>query len=248
MILSASTYSTTPSCLASTHDAGVDGGLVLHAGGDDGLLGDQQRHGLTLHVGAHQRTVGVVVLEERDHGRSHGNHHLRGNVHVVDLSSVDLQDLVAVAAGDAWTDEVVVLVQRLVGLRHDVLVLHVGGHIDDLVGDHAGLLVHLAVGRLNEAVLVDPGEGGQIGDQTDVGAFRRLDGAHTAIVGVVNVAHLEAGAVTGQTAGAQSGQTALVGQLGQRVGLVHELGQRGGAEELLDGGHHRADVDERLRA
>ena len=86
--------------------------------------------------------------------------------------------------------------------------------------------------------------GGQVGDQADVRAFRRLDGAHAAIVGVVNVANLEAGAVTGQTAGAQSGQTALVGQLGQRVGLVHELGQRAGAEELLDGRDDRADVDQ----
>ena len=127
------------------------------------------------------------------------------------------------AAGDAGTDEVVVLVQRLVGLSDDILVLLVGGHIDDLIGDSAGGLVDLAVRGLNEAVLVDLGVGGQIGNQTDVRAFRRLDGAQTTIVGVVNVADLEACAVTGQTAGAQSGQTALVGQLGQRVVLVHEL-------------------------
>ena len=44
----------------------------------------------------------------------------------------------AVAAGDAGTDEVVVLVQRLVGLSDDILVLLVGGHIDDLIGDSAG--------------------------------------------------------------------------------------------------------------
>ena len=31
------------------------------------------------------------------------------------------------------------------------------------------------------------------------------------------------------------------------VGLVHELGQRAAAEELLDGGRHGTDVDERLR-
>ncbi len=85
----------------------------------------------------------------------------------------------------------------------------------------------LAVGSLDEAVLVDLGVGGQIGDQTDVGAFRRLDGAHTAVVGVVNVSDLEVGAVTAQTAGAQSGQTALVGQLSQGVVLIHELATAG---------------------
>ena len=37
-----------------------------------------------------------------------------------------------------------------------------------------------------------------------------------------------------------------MGKAGQRVGLVHELGELGGAEELLDGGHDRADVDEAL--
>ena len=62
----------------------------------------------------------------------------------------------------------------------------------------------------------------------------------------MHVANFEACAVTGQTAGAQGGQTALVGQLGQGVVLVHELGQRAGTDEFLDGGHHRADVDQAL--
>ena len=35
--------------------------------------------------------------------------------------------------------------------------------------------------------------------------------------------------------------------LGQRVVLVHELRELGGAEELLDRSRHRADVDEGLR-
>ena len=77
-------------------------------------------------------------------------------------------------------------------------------------------------------------KGRQIVNQADVRAFRRLDRAHTAIVGVVNVSDVEGCAVTRQTAGAQCGQTALVRQLRQRVVLIHELRQRGGAEELLD--------------
>ena len=62
----------------------------------------------------------------------------------------------------------------------------------------------------------------------------------------MDVADVEGGTVTGQAAGAQGGQTALVGQLSQRVGLIHELRQRAGAEELLDGGGDRPDVDEGL--
>ena len=63
-------------------------------------------------------------------------------------------------------------------------------------------------------------------------------------MGVVHVAHLEAGALTRQTAGAEGTHTALVGDFGKRVGLVHELAQSIGAEECVD---HRRDglgVDE----
>ena len=84
MILSAA--DTTPPrrrASASTHTPESTRGLVLHAGAHDGRLGVQQRHRLTLHVGAHQGAVGVVVLQEGDHSRSHGNHHLGENVHVV---------------------------------------------------------------------------------------------------------------------------------------------------------------------
>ena len=48
---------------------GVAGGAVLDAGADVRRLGADQRNGLALHVGAHERAVGVVVLEERDQRR-----------------------------------------------------------------------------------------------------------------------------------------------------------------------------------
>ena len=52
------------------HDvAGVDRGAVLEPGADERRLGDHQRHRLALHVRAHERAVGVVVLEERDERR-----------------------------------------------------------------------------------------------------------------------------------------------------------------------------------
>ena len=51
----------------------------------------------------------------------------------------------------------------------------------------------------------------------------------------------------GQTARAERRQPPLVRQPGDRVGLVHELGQLRGAEELLQRRHHRTDVDQGLR-
>ena len=101
-------------------------------------------------------------------------------------------------------------------------------------------------GGHQEAVLVHLGIAGQVGDQADVGAFRRLDGAQAAIVAVVDVTDVEVGPLPGKAAGAQGGHAPLVGQLRQGVGLVHELAQGAGAEELLDGRGDGPDVDQAL--
>ena len=92
--------------------------------------------------------------------------------------------------------------------------------------------------------IVDPGVGREAGDQADVRAFRRLDRAHPAVLRVVHVADLEARALAREAARTQRREPALVGQLGQRVGLVHELRQLRAAEERLDDGAHRPGVDQ----
>src|SRR5690606_17708695 len=73
------------------------------------------------------------------------------------------------------------------------------------------------------------------------------DRADAAIVRIVHVTHIEAGALTAQTAWAEGRDAALVAQLGERVGLVHELRELAGAIELTQRCHHRANVDERDR-
>src|SRR6185437_8113944 len=109
--------------------------------------------------------------------------------------------------------------------------------------DHAAV-AHLAVRALDEAELVDAREAGEGGDQADVGAFRRLHRADAPVVGGMHVAHLEAGAFARKPARPQRREAALVGDLAERVGLVHELRELAGAEELADGGHHRLGVDQ----
>ena len=224
--------------------AGVHTSLIFHTSTHDGALSAQQRHSLLLHVRSHQSAVGVVVFQEGNHGSCHGNNHPRRNIHVIGLGSGHFHEFVLVTADHSAVDKMAFLVQRFVGLSHNEFVLHVSGHVDHFIGDAASLLVHLPVGSLNEAILVDPSKSSQIRDQTDVRTFGSLDGAHTTVVGVVHVTDLERGAVTRQTARTQSGQTPLVSQLRQGVGLVHELGQRRGTEELLDRRHHRPDVDQ----
>ena len=143
-----------------------------------------------------------------------------------------------------------VRIQLLVRLRYMVIILFVRRHVDYLVGNPRILrigFVNLAVRRLDEAILVDSRIGRQRVNKADVRSLRGLDGAHSSIMGIMHVADLEACAVSGQTARSQSGQTALVRQLAQRVVLIHELGQLRGSEELLHRSRHRLDVDQRLR-
>ena len=132
--------------------------------------------------------------------------------------------------------------------RHDVADLErrVAGVEDpDLV--HHRALDHLAVGALDEAVLVDARKAGERRDQTDVRTFRRFDRADAAVVRRVHVADFESGALARQTARSKRRQAPLVGDLRERVGLVHELRKLAGAEELADGRHHRLGVHQVVR-
>ncbi len=63
----------------------------------------------------------------------------------------------------------------------------------------------------------------------------------------MHVADFEAGAVAGETAWPKGRKTALVGELGQRVGLIHELRELAAAEEVADDRGQRLRVDQLLR-
>ena len=153
----------------------------LHAGADQRRVGANERHRLALHVRAHQRAVGVVVLEERDQRRGDGNELLGRDVHVVDALAGQEHDVAGLTADDEIADEMAVLVDRRVRLRDRVFLLLHRGEIEDLFGHLA--VANPAVGRLDEAVFVDAREGGERVDQADVRAFRRLDRADAAVVG-----------------------------------------------------------------
>src|SRR5450759_2269395 len=224
----------------------VDRGATLHAGPHDRRLAADERHRLALHVRAHQGAVGVVVLEERDQRGCDRDHLPGGDVHVVDRLGSHVLDLATLGPDQhAVLGEGTVRLERSVRLRDDVAVLVVGGEVVDVVRDPA--LEDLAVRGLDESERVDPTVGRERTDQADVRAFRRLDRAHPAVVRGVDVTDLHAGPVTREAAGAERGQSALVRQPGQRVVLVHELGQLARPEELLDRRHHGANVDQGLR-
>ena len=225
--------------------ARVAGNVDFHAGADERRIRLQQWHRLPLHVGAHQRAVGVVVLQERNERGRDRHKLLRRHVHIFNLLTRQQLGVACFAGADQIIDKGAVGGKRQVGLSHTVLAFLYGRHIGDFVRHFA---VHdLAVRAFDKAVLVDAGKGGQRVDQADVRAFRRFNRADAAIVGRMHVAHFEAGALTGQTARAKRRKAAFVGDFRQRVGLVHELRKLRGTEELAHRSSRGLCIDQVLR-
>src|SRR3954453_23630583 len=170
--------------------------------------------------------------------------------HVVDLVGHDRPDregmrLLLLELGDGrCVDLLAGLQDDLAGLGDEVPARLVPGQIGVVVADGP---LDLAIGRLDEAVAVDPTIGRERPDQADVRTFRRLDRADPAVVAVVDVADVEPGPLARQAARPQGRRAPLRGELGERIGLVHELRELAAAEELLHRGHDGPDVDERVR-
>ena len=87
------TEATLPASSATMHGAGIAGDALFQAGGHERRLGDEQRHGLALHVRTHQRAVGVVVLQERNQAGGHGDELLRRHVHVIHPRRLDVDEV-----------------------------------------------------------------------------------------------------------------------------------------------------------
>ena len=183
------------SCLLCHHThAGVNSSLYFHTCSDHRSFHREQRHGLTLHVGSHEGAVRIVILQEWDQSRSHGEYHLRGHVHVVKFIFLILLCLFTVTTGHILVYEMSFLVQRRIRLSHMVVIFFICCHVDNFVRYPRILriaLVDLAVRSLYEAVLVDPRITCKGVDQTDVRTFRRLNGAHSSIMRIMYVTHLE---------------------------------------------------------
>src|SRR5690606_18959474 len=160
------------------------------------------------------------------------DHLLRRDVHQRDLVGRNDLEVAVVARAHQVFGELAGLVHR--GRRlSDVLALLLKGREPvHVLGDLA--FDDLAVRRLDEAVFVDAGEGRERRDEADVRTFRRLDRADAAVVRGVNVAHLEARALTGKTTRTERREATLVRDLTERVRLVQEMRELARTEILLD--------------
>ncbi len=75
---------------------GIDRDAVLDTGAHERRLRLDERHGLPLHVRAHQRSVGVIVLQEGNESRGGGYQLLRGNIHVLDVLARHRREIIPV--------------------------------------------------------------------------------------------------------------------------------------------------------
>ena len=197
--------------------------LIFHTCADDRILCYHQRNCLTLHVRTHQSTVCVIVLKERNHSRCYRYDHLRRYIHVVNACAVNFEYLFTVTGINTLSCESSLLVKRLVGLCHYIVVFNIGSHIGYFIKYNACLLVNLAVRSFDKAVLVYLCKRSKVGNKSDVRTFGSLDRTHSAVVGIVYISNLEACTVTGQTAGAECRKSSLMSKLGKGVVLIHEL-------------------------
>ena len=182
------------------------------------------------------------MLEERNQSRSHGNQLLGRDVHVVDLGRFHLEEVTAVADGNFVADQLAISVDYGVCLGNEEVFFLVGRHVVDLVGDAS--VGHFAVRRFDEAEIVDAGKCAERADQTDVRTFRCFDRTDAAVVRRMHVADLEAGAVAAETAGPEGRKAAFMGQLGQRIRLIHKLAQLRASEEIADHAAERFRIDQ----
>ena len=142
-----------------------------------------------------------------------------------------------------------ILIQFFVRLRYMVIIFLIRSHVYNFVCNTRIVFIwfiNLTVRSLNKSVLVNSCVACQRVDQTDVWSFRRLNRAHTSIMGIMNISYFESGTVSGQTARSQCRKTSLMCQLTQWVVLIHKLWQLGRSEELFYRSRNRFDVDQTL--
>src|SRR5207302_1745329 len=104
------------------HSTGVAGGDTFHAGAHDRSTGAEQWHCLALHVGTHEGSVGVVVLQEGHERGGDRNQLLGTDVDVVNFIAAYQDEVAGLAGVNQVGDDAALVVQLDVGLRDDVAV------------------------------------------------------------------------------------------------------------------------------
>ena len=100
-------------------DAGILGHGAFYAGAHQRLLSLYHRHGLALHVGAHQGPVGIVMLQKGDQRGGHRHDLPRRHIHVLHPLRRGHGGFILGAARDKFVNQPLLLIQVGIGLGDD---------------------------------------------------------------------------------------------------------------------------------
>ncbi len=128
----------------------------FHTCSDERSFSAYQRHGLTLHVRAHESAVRVVVFKERNKCCSNRNQLLRRNIHQIHVFTRSHHHFTGMTADDEFVNETAMLIQLNVCLSNRVLRFFHGREVDNVVRYLA--IDNLTVRAFDKAVLVDAGK------------------------------------------------------------------------------------------
>src|SRR5699024_5556193 len=136
--------------------SGVNGDWFFHPGTNQWRLGFHERDSLTLHIGAHERTVGIVMFQEWNQRSCSGNHLAWRNVHIVNVGRFGEDRRTVTAAVPrhaAFVSVVAVFVHYRIGLSDLHMQLVISGEV---FNDVADFIVNVfAVRSFNKTELVD---------------------------------------------------------------------------------------------
>ncbi len=136
--------------------AGIPCDDGFHASADKRSVGPNERHGLALHIGAHERAVGVVVLKEGDQGGGDRYELLWRNIHEIDAFARDHDDVARVPAHNKILGQCPLSVERCIRLRDVIFGLLHRRKINHLVRNAA--ILEPLVRRLYEPIFIDARE------------------------------------------------------------------------------------------
>ncbi len=170
------------------------------------------------------------MLQERYQGSAQTNDLVWCHIHVFHFVFIQDREVTGLAAFDHVIHEISFLIHFNICLCNFRCIFFFCTQESDLL--HVCLTVSYFVVRcFNKAHVIDLGMHTKCRDQTNVRTFRCFNRTQTAVVRIVNVTYLETCTLPAQTTGSECGDTTLVRDLTQRVGLIQELTQLRSSEE-----------------
>ena len=109
-----------------------------------------------MHIGSHQGTVGIIMLQKRDQSSCDGDDLRWCDIHKLHVLRSRQGEFVAKTARYQFICQFAFIVDPRIGLGDDVLTLFDSRQVNRLIGDFA--IDHLTVRSLKEAILICPGK------------------------------------------------------------------------------------------